>query len=475
VNNSYGHKNHKDFITVLVLVVLLDQWTLCECGFPHTSPRRSAFEMNKLIKAASRVGIDIGTSVKLPERANSRVEDFKQSGSGHLNLGDCGLDDNSVAAVLQVLKKADLLQSITKITLDSNAITKLPTDIGALEFVCDVSLQSNQLKSIPRTVLEKCRQMETLVLANNAITCMPEMEGTVRLNRLDVGNNRGFQLSATFATAMAPRLFALLMPSNMIQSFPTSVLLLHALRELDLHDNDLAVLPDSFSELPMLEVRRTWFGLMIVPSRIDVQTLDLSLNKIAELPPSLTHLKKLVTLKLRFGGCERGVYACVTGVQCMRACARCVCVSLYSRVRCMCVRAHSRNQLTALPLPLCCAMSTSLRTLEVRARVCEYALHVCAQLAGNRLGRVMAGVDGALCCDCVHAHVSCARTCTQVVMLHSPRSHSCTRSIWAITGPKRCALPSVRVSAMRAFCVPCVHHLDTLSVIVHALSAQQAT
>jgi hypothetical protein len=340
VNNSYGHKNHKDFITVLVLVVLLDQWTLCECGFPHTSPRRSAFEMNKLIKAASRVGIDIGTSVKLPERANSRVEDFKQSGSGHLNLGDCGLDDNSVAAVLQVLKKADLLQSITKITLDSNAITKLPTDIGALEFVCDVSLQSNQLKSIPRTVLEKCRQMETLVLANNAITCMPEMEGTVRLNRLDVGNNRGFQLSATFATAMAPRRFALLMPSNMIQSFPTSVLLLHALRELDLHDNDLAVLPDSFSELPMLEVRRTWFGLMIVPSRIDVQTLDLSLNKIAELPPSLTHLKKLVTLKLRFGGCERGVYACVTGVQCMRACARCVCVCRCTHAcdACVCAR-----------------------------------------------------------------------------------------------------------------------------------------
>ena len=144
-------------------------------------------------------------------------------------------------------------------------------------FVLEVSLASNNLKAIPKQLFERLRQLESLNVANNTIAFMPDLEGTCRLNRLDVGNNRGFQLvseeecllllcfytarlcksqTASFATAAAGRLNVLLMPSNvrtrfllncvsmffsrnirpqLVQSFPSALLQLHALRELDLH------------------------------------------------------------------------------------------------------------------------------------------------------------------------------------------------------------------------------------------------
>jgi Leucine-rich repeat (LRR) protein len=53
--------------------------------------------------------------------------------AAHLNLESCSLDDNSCESVLKALKKVDLLQSVTKLTLDSNQLTKVPSEIVALE------------------------------------------------------------------------------------------------------------------------------------------------------------------------------------------------------------------------------------------------------------------------------------------------------------------------------------------------------
>lgn len=53
--------------------------------------------------------------------------------TAHLNLDGCSLDDAAVDGALRLLKKADLLHSVTKLSLDSNQLTKLPADVLALE------------------------------------------------------------------------------------------------------------------------------------------------------------------------------------------------------------------------------------------------------------------------------------------------------------------------------------------------------
>lgn len=58
----------------------------------------------------------------------------------------------------------------------------------------DVSLSSNNLRAVPKQLFERLRQMESLNISNNTVAFMPDIDGTIRLNRLDVGNNRGFQL-----------------------------------------------------------------------------------------------------------------------------------------------------------------------------------------------------------------------------------------------------------------------------------------
>jgi small GTP-binding protein len=159
--------------------------------------------------------------------------------------------------------------------------------------------------TLSKTVLEQCRQLEVLDVANNQLDGLPDDVGTLRLKKLDVSNNGQFRLKPGNADALSARLQVLLIASNNLGSFPGAVLQLHALRELDLHDNGLADVPDRFSELPMLE------------------TINLSANRLASCPSTLTHLKKLQIANL------------------------------------------SRNQMSSLTSAFCAALSSTLTSLEL--------------------------------------------------------------------------------------------------------------
>jgi small GTP-binding protein len=158
---------------------------------------------------------------------------------------------------------------------------------------------------LSKSVLEQCRQLEVLDVANNQLDGLPDDCGTLRLKKLDVSNNGQFRLKPGNADALSARLQVLLIASNNLNVFPPAVLQLHALRELDLHDNGLADVPDRFSELPMLEL------------------INLSANRLASCPSTLTHLKKLQVANL------------------------------------------SRNQMSSLTSAFCAALSSTLTSLEL--------------------------------------------------------------------------------------------------------------
>ena len=266
------------------------------------------------------------SSSGLSERALSRLEDFKQGGSGTLNFDSCSLDDALADAGLKLVRRADLLESVSKLSLASNALTRLPADAAQLAYLIELNVSANALKKPDalRGVLEACRSLESLDVSNNQLDALPDDVGSLRLRRLDVSNNGHFRLKPGNADALAARLQQLLIASNNLGSLPGAVLQLHALRELDLHDNGLSDVPDRFSELPMLE------------------TLNLSANRLAQCPSTLTHLKKLQLLNV------------------------------------------SRNQFTSLTAEFCAALSSTLTSLELAGN----RLGECTAAAESPLARL---------------------------------------------------------------------------------------
>ena len=66
----------------------------------------------------------------------------KHASAAHLNLENCNLDDVSVDGALRLLKRADQLHSVSKLTLDSNQLTKVPIEAFGLECVCRTCLDA---------------------------------------------------------------------------------------------------------------------------------------------------------------------------------------------------------------------------------------------------------------------------------------------------------------------------------------------
>ena len=118
----------------------------------------------------------------------------------------------------------DLGPSLTSLDLDSNAITSLPTEIGALTNLAILDLSFNALTSVP-TEVGALAGLTYLDLPYNAITSVPtELAALTGLELLYLGNNA-------------------------LTSVPTEIGALAGLEVLNLRDNQLTGVPTEF---------RTW-------------------------------------------------------------------------------------------------------------------------------------------------------------------------------------------------------------------------
>lgn len=170
---------------------------------------------------------------------------------------------------LQVLEMSPERESGLKYTM-----TLVPREIGRLQKLTSLYLDSNSLKELPAEI-GTLAKLERLTLSNNSLTSLPaEMGGLQRLRSLHLANNSLAELPAALcqlrslafldatdnhirslpdAIRQLQNLEALLLPFNALERLPRGICSLTSLRTLWLGHNQLRALPPNFGRLLHLD------------------------------------------------------------------------------------------------------------------------------------------------------------------------------------------------------------------------------
>ncbi|MFJ4606979.1 NEL-type E3 ubiquitin ligase domain-containing protein [Pseudomonas atacamensis] len=177
-------------------------------------------------------------------------------------------------------------KNLCTLDLDGMRIGKVPTLPPSVSFdhIEQLSMRNMALGDDVAYFLKSFKQLDSLELGSNAITRLPEMLSHMpRLQRLNLANN---QLKLTEQTL-------------------TKLNRLSTLRYLNLDKNPLGATPD-FS--PMSQLRRLTLndtGITELPEGLDhsahIELMDLSANKITELPDWLFQKSRRFTGALKLG------------------------------------------------------------------------------------------------------------------------------------------------------------------------------
>lgn len=179
---------------------------------------------------------------------------------------------------LQSIPESIIARLLNVVVLDvrSNQLTSLPNSIGCLSKLKVLNVSGNLLHDLPATI-EECRALEELNANFNQLTRLPD--------------TLGFELHG---------LRRLSVNSNKLACLPSSTSHMTALRSLDARLNCLRALPDGLENLGSLEalnvsqnfqyLRELPYGIGLL---VSLRELDVSYNSIAALPDSMGCLTKL--------------------------------------------------------------------------------------------------------------------------------------------------------------------------------------
>ncbi|KAF9326354.1 hypothetical protein BG006_010199 [Podila minutissima] len=236
------------------------------------------------------------------------------------NLLELSLRDNLLSSVpveitnLKLLQKLSLANNrfheppapiaafsqLTWLSLASNTLTWLPDSFSQLQKLTSLDLQRNRFTAIPDCVFE-LKSLTILLLQKNRITTIsPKIGQCTQLVSLNLSYNRLQHLPIEMKECKG--LQHLLLSVNTIQALPAILCASWTnLLNLDLHTNDLKVLPDQLGAMKSL--RR----LNLAINKIDVipvsigrlsllEWLNLNDNKLTTLPSTMDQMQKLVKM-----------------------------------------------------------------------------------------------------------------------------------------------------------------------------------
>lgn len=155
---------------------------------------------------------------------------------------------------------------LSKLDLSFNRIANLPADLGKMATLVTLKARNNQISDCPYNCLEQCNNLVHLDLANNSIRSIP---------------------GELFPTTL-PLLKEIFLFGNQLEMFPESVFYLPNLTTLHLQNNKISRFYNSGT-------RQNFAGSEL--SNL-LQSINLSSNKLEELPIILTHLTSLQTLEV---------------------------------------------------------------------------------------------------------------------------------------------------------------------------------
>jgi Leucine-rich repeat (LRR) protein len=249
---------------------------------------------------------------RLPLMSATAVTTLVLEGCGLTQLPEALLDGLHLLQCLELPKNnlrvlhenvgawARLAPTLLKLCLPQNALRVLPQSLSLLTRLVSVDVSKNELVDLsPLYPLASLR----LVLADsNLIAELPAraFDHWTGLRSLSLDENQLRTMPKTLER-LSDALVSLNLSKNFIKNIPPSLLRLTSLQSLSLHSNDLSILPVLFGSLKSLEV------LLISRNRIKafppsiaelvrLQRLDASSNHISEIPDGLffcTALRRL--------------------------------------------------------------------------------------------------------------------------------------------------------------------------------------
>ncbi|KAJ5076982.1 leucine-rich repeat-containing protein [Anaeramoeba ignava] len=178
-----------------------------------------------------------------------------------ISCNDCDLNTCDNCSVIEINLRAN------------NLVGDIHENIGYLENLTELSLDENEIYSIPNSI-ENLTNLKNLSLYSNLITVLPDSIGN--LNNLE----------------------NLYLFSNNIQEIPESCGNLTNLKIFDIDDNQLQSLPDSIGNMSSLEILDpSWNSITHIPDSIgnlmNLRSLDICYNQFTHLPDSIGNLSNL--------------------------------------------------------------------------------------------------------------------------------------------------------------------------------------
>lgn len=251
-----------------------------------------------------QVGVGLLTDLRSLMLSHNKLTQLPKSIEKCTSLEFLNLSNNNIGEMAEELGD---LESLRCLYLQKNALTALPESIGSLSKLETLEVKENRLVNVPESA-GNLQNLQQLGLSSNQLKYLPEELGALcRLSRLDLDNNPNLvTLDVFFRRLSSIRSFSA--NSCGVVRFETIEFLKDSpVQALHLRQNVLAEFPVLFSNSVMkdtleeLELRGnslTRFPIEVARCCHELRHLDISENKLRQLPPEIGQLWNLELLRL---------------------------------------------------------------------------------------------------------------------------------------------------------------------------------
>ncbi|MBD3341509.1 MAG: hypothetical protein GF353_20565 [Candidatus Lokiarchaeota archaeon] len=290
-----------------------------EISLSHLSKKANSWNLIKylslFLKTFSRLNLLKLKNNKinaLPPSINNlqdlRVLNLKHNNLKQLPSSICKLETLEILklnynSLKELPEEIDGLKLLNSLILRHNSLSNLPNNLGFIPSLKNLDCHGNYFTKFPKSI-KKLKKIENLDFGLNRLIKIPKWINKLKkLVSLGLGGNATLQ-NIDEAIQNFPPLKILDLHNNDIQVLPVSLGDIQSLERLILNNNQIRSLPNSFKQLNCLKVLNLrWNNLKALPRWIgelmSLEILDLWGNDLSSLPSSMEALKNLKVLNLK--------------------------------------------------------------------------------------------------------------------------------------------------------------------------------